>query len=292
MDTSMARPQIQIEAIRTAVMDGKLDTIGIRHTLLREIALELDKPFGEVNMDYVNACQDFLTRLESNRASAIISHYNENLEVIHRKTTKRINFSVAIGMLRPIAALCLIFIVLFSGLLFPSERIITSQSPDNEQYLVQGVVDPIGSLSQANANNMQTQLGSYVTTDWSYIISLLGYEPRVPIWIPDGWNLKTYKVDFIETFARFSATYENQDFDRYLVFDSIYFYDIEDLHAEIEQNSAGVQTPIGNMASVYITNNIDDAVAVWYEGHMRFILTGPVSGEDLICCIKSMYSSE
>lgn len=184
-----------------------------------------------------------------------------------------------------------IFIVLFVGLLFPSERIVTTQSPDNEQYYAQGMEDPIGSTVQANAHTTQTQYGSYNVTDWEEVVSLFGYEPNVPTWLPDGWHIDNYQVDFFEPITHFCATYAHEGIDRRIVFNTVYYFDIESVYLELEQNEAGTYMTIGGM-NVYITSNVNDAVAVWYDGHMECILTGPITTEALIQCIESIYSSE
>lgn len=79
---------IQIDAIKQAIINRTLDAQTIHQTLLAEITLELDKPFEEVDMKYVNACEELLVSLNRNRAAAVVSHYDSNLKAIRKRLHK------------------------------------------------------------------------------------------------------------------------------------------------------------------------------------------------------------
>lgn len=291
MDTSMARHQIQIEDIKVALQSNASDVRRIRNILLHEIDRELDKPSEEVNMSYVNACQDFLMRLDCNKANTVASHYRENLDAIHMRINKSSRPLRVNHYLRPVVALTLVIAILFGGLLFPGSQIITEQGDDEQLYYVQGVTNPLGSTSRADAEMAVLSDGKLVTNDWDELVSTLGFAPFAPSWLPLDWAVVTYRFEAIATFSRLNVTYQNASTGQYMIFDSIFFYDIENFYAAVEQNQAGTVTKLDNGLNIYLTNNFDNVVAVWQEGRIQYTLSAPIAVDDMIHCVESVYSS-
>ena len=95
-DSSMAYSQIQLEAIRQAISDGRLTAQQIHSILLEEITNELNKPKEEVDTEYISACQELLGSLNRSRTAAVVSHYEENLQAIRNKMQPRFSFSPCI----------------------------------------------------------------------------------------------------------------------------------------------------------------------------------------------------
>ena len=141
-DSSTASRQIQIEAIRQSISNGDLTAQQIHDVMLAEITTELSKPQEEVDIDYVNACQALLMELNSPRAAVTPSHYEQNLTAVRKKFQPRFSFAPHTLWGRFATVLCLIVLITTAGLLMPEGWIITRQSEDEGQYIMQGVKTP------------------------------------------------------------------------------------------------------------------------------------------------------
>lgn len=95
-DSFAERPSENIEAIRQAITDGTLDAETMHRTPLAEMHRELRNE--EVDLEYVNACEELLGLLNRDRASAVVSHYCSNLEAIHQRMKKETKPSVSLSL--------------------------------------------------------------------------------------------------------------------------------------------------------------------------------------------------
>lgn len=284
MDSSIANAQSTIEAIKARITDGSLDAQTLHKRLIYEIERELSKPSEEVNMTYVETCEDLLDRLNIEKENTVASHYFCNLEAIRQAITPK-ERKPAYNKLRFVVAFCAMLLVLFSGALFQQFQVLKTQSPDEEQYIIQGAKVPPDLT--ANAAEYR-ESGFWDTGDWNEAVKLYGKTPCVPTWIPEGWYIDYYSIDFTQTFIRFAITYSNDVADYHLIFDSVTYDDITNLRAEIEQNQSGEYLILGNGSKVYLTDNISNISVCWVKDKTKYVLSGPVSQEELLQCIISI----
>jgi len=284
MDSSIANVQSKLEAIKGHISDGSLDAQALHNCLIHEIDHEISKPSEEVDMEYVEMCEDLLERLASENKVKAASHYFHNLEAI-RQTIMPRKQGLAFNRLRPMAAFCAMLLVLFSGVLFQHAQVRVTQSPDGEQYIIQGA--EVTPDLTANAARYQ-ESGFWDTEDWNEAIKLYGSTPCVPTWVPKGWRVERYSIDISESFVRFAVTYTNATGDGHLIFDTVAYDDTADLRAELEQNEGGEYRNMGNGISAYITNNMDNLSACWIKGQTKYVLSGTITENDLWQCIQSI----
>ena len=287
-DSSMAYSQIQLEAIRQAISDGRLTAQQIHSILLEEITNELNKPKEEVDTEYISACQELLGSLNRSRTAAVVSHYEENLQAIRNKMQPRFSFSPCTGWKRIATAMCLALVFLCVGLFIPEGWIITHQTEDEGQYIMQGIETPAGFGSVADAGPALDHIGIYDTTSWQEVVHLMGGKPQVPHWLPSGWTILTYTVSLTDVSSGLTIIYLHDETGGSLLFQSTTFFDLSSLYSYIEQNSEGVVTELADGTKVYITDNIDTATATWHSTHSTYLLSGDVTKDKLVRIVDSM----
>lgn len=287
-DSSVAYSQIQLEAIRQAISDGRLTAQQIHSILLEEITNELNKPKEEVDTEYISACQELLGSLNRSRTAAVVSHYEENLQAIRNKMQPRFSFSPCTGWKRIATAMCLALVFLCVGLFIPEGWIITHQTEDKGQYIMQGIETPAGFGSVADAGPALDHIGIYDTTSWQEVVHLMGGKPQVPHWLPSGWTILTYTVSLTDVSSGLTIIYLHDETGGSLLFQSTTFFDLSSLYSYIEQNSEGVVTELADGTKVYITDNIDNATATWHSTHSTYLLSGDVTKDKLVRIVDSM----
>ena len=287
-DSSVAYSQIQLEAIRQAISDGRLTAQQIHSILLEEITNELNKPKEEVDTEYISACQELLGSLNRSRTAAVVSHYEENLQAIRNKMQPRFSFSPCTGWKRIATAMCLALVFLCVGLFIPEGWIITHQTEDKGQYIMQGIETPAGFGSVADAGPALNRIGTYDTTSWQEVVHLMGGKPQVPHWLPSGWTILTYTVSLTDVSSGLTIIYLHDETGGSLLFQSTTFFDLSSLYSYIEQNSEGVVTELADGTKVYITDNIDNATATWHSTHSTYLLSGDVTKDKLVRIVDSM----
>ena len=233
-DSSVAYSQIQLEAIRQAISDGRLTAQQIHSILLEEITNELNKPKEEVDTEYISACQELLGSLNRSRTAAVVSHYEENLQAIRNKMQPRFSFSPCTGWKRIATAMCLALVFLCVGLFIPEGWIITHQTEDEGQYIMQGIETPAGFGSVADAGPALDHIGIYDTTSWQEVVHLMGGKPQVPHWLPSGWTILTYTVSLTDVSSGLTIIYLHDETGGSLLFQSTTFFDLSSLYSYIE----------------------------------------------------------
>lgn len=287
-DSSMAPRQIQTEAMRQSISSGNLTAQQIHDTLLTEITVELSKPQEEVDIDYVNICQDFLMELNSNRAASTPSHYEQNLTAVRRKFQSRFSFGHLTVLGRFAVAMCLVVLITTASLLAPEGWIITRQSEDEGQYIMLGVEAPDGFRSIAEASPCHSNNGYYRTVDWTEAVTLLGGVPEVPRWLPSRWTIYDYIIDSTEIYARFSITYVHDNNSESLYYEATTYYSVEDINQIVEQNHEGNIHKLPDGPLVYITNNFEYTSATWTRNNTVYFLNGTIAEDVLIRIITSV----
>ena len=286
-DSSMAPRQIQIEAIRQSISRGDLTAQQIHDILLAEIAAELSKPQEEVDIDYVNVCQDFLMELNSSRTAVLTSHYEKNLSAVRKKIQSRFSFGPCTILGRFAVVMCIVVLITVSSVLLPEGWIITRQSEDKGQYIMQGIKTPEGFVSVAEAGPSQNCSGNYTTLEWSEVVYYLGGIPPVPQWLPSGWYIYQYTVGLMNSASTLTVTYAHESKDSYLTYTYYIFFDY-DLFMAIEQDDTGIYETLADGTTVYLGTNIDSLCASWFTDHAQFMVTGKMSKEELLRIVESI----
>lgn len=286
-DSSTAHRQIQIEAIRQSISSGDLTAQQIHDTLLTEITAELSKSQEEVDIDYVNVCQEFLMELNRSRAAAVPSHYEQNLTAVRRRFHSRFSFGPRTFLGRFAAIMCLVVLITTAGLLVPEGWIITLHSEDEGQYIMQGVKTPDGFVSVAEAGPSLRDVGLYSTSEWSEVVQLLGGIPPVPQWLPSGWYINQFTVGIMDKASSLTITYSNENKDSHLTYTYYIFFEYN-LYMAVEQDSAGFYERLNDGTTVYITTNMGNLCASWHTDHAEFMVTGTITSEELLQIVDAV----
>lgn len=287
-DSSAARSQIHLEAIRQEISEGRLTTQQIHNILLKEISNELNKPTKEVDTEYLHACQTLLDKLNQNRSANIPSHYEQNLIALRKKNRPRFNWFSQTGLARFATVMCLAVIILCSGLLVPEGWIISRHTEDEGQYIMQGIETPTGFGSVADAGPALDHIGVYDTTSWQEVVYLMGGKPHVPQWLPSGWSILSYTVSLTDVSSGLTIIYLHDETGGSLLFQSTTFFDVSSLYNYVEQNNVGTFTELADGSKVYITENIDNATATWHSTHSSYLLSGSVTQDELVRIVDSI----
>ncbi len=283
MDSLWERHQIQ--AIRQAISEGRLDAKKVHQAMLDEISKELDKPLGEVNMDYVNACDKLLTELNHSRAAAAESHYASNLTAIRRRLRFASRCRITAYSFRFGIACCLVVILVFGGVLFSADRFDVLLSPDDEQVIVQGVEGNGAVESQANVLRSS---GNYKTTDRKEALAAYGNVPTALKWLPEGFEEQSYNIDLIEAYKSITIIYQKTGSNASLVFTERNYYEMNMARREIEQNASGRTINLQDGTVVYITSNYELLVANCFKGNVQCTLYGSIDESDFEKCLGSI----
>lgn len=286
-DSSVALRQRKLKAIHEAISDGRLTAEQIHKSLLEEITKELNKPQEEVDIVYVNACQDFLFELNCTRNRDTPSHYTENLLVIRERICSHSFFSSHKSLTRFAIVFSVLVIMFCSSLMMPEGWIVFRQSDDEGQFIMQGLKVPEELLSVAKAGPSLENLGVYTTTNWEEVVQLLGGIPMVPHWMPIGWSIQQYNVILTETSSSLSIVYIHENSGELISYTYYVLFDY-DLYMLVEQDKEGDIESLNDGRKVYITKNINRFTASWNLDHIEFLLTGNMSKEHLIKIIESV----
>lgn len=287
-DSSAAHSQIHLEAIRQAISEGRYSAQQIHNILLKEISKELNKPTKEVDMEYVNACQALLDELNQTRAAQAPSHYAQNLNALQKKNHHRFNLCPQSGLARFAAVMCLTIFLLCLGLLIPDGWILSRQTEDVGQYIMQGIETPAGFGSVADAGPALDHTGVFDTTSWQEVVYLMGGKPQVPRWLPSGWYILSYTVSLTDVTSSLTIIYRHEETESSLIFQSTTFFELSSLYNHVEQNNVGSLTKLINGTKVYITENIDNTTATWNSTDSSCLLSGNVSQKELVRIVDSM----
>lgn len=211
----------------------------------------------------------------------------ESLMRVNRQLFRRSKRHAAIRFALKVAAVLILvlFTALFHDQLANQNLLHGNTTEDGTQYRIEGhnPTDTIIDTGSAVDTVKRIQLSTQNITEIEHI---LGYKPKLPSWIPDGWALSYYTLFSTEETLLFSATYENPACEEALVY-SCHIYAHPDMAAATyEQDSEGTHETWNNQ-NVYLTTNIGYHMAIWTNGAESCHIGGPVSFDTL----KKMFES-
>lgn len=195
-------------------------------------------------------------------------------------------------VLRIAVALAVIVLIVCSGLLARS-------SFDIEEWLEN---DEYGEWHIFRATNVNTPTvgtaeaaapfkGEFhlKTEDWDEFISVLGWTPRVPTWLPQDWELHHYEANDIEPYCSSTLVYKNPAQRFSLVINQTIYRDMSDLSFGLHQDEEGSYIELENGLSIYLAPLDGDCNIYWLDGATAYIIFAPTSEEDALHIIRSMY---
>jgi len=290
MDSNSCQGNKKIDAIKKQINSGELTSDDIRRYLAKAMNTELSKPFAEIDNEYIAACQKLLNDLLNiNTTESKQPQYEREL-VQRIEMEKPCSIRKKIYTTMAIAAALLIFSIVGQGLL-SREWLEGSPSQDAQQYVVSGhEIDP----HLINTGIASSDLGSskkLATQSIDEAIAVLGFAPLLPTHFPGGWTFYTYYAEQNNIFQWFYEALTSSNHEHVLIFDMKKFSDVAKADEYLQQSELGTRTVV-NGWDVYITSNIDEAVAIWIDGTVCYSLYGPLSYDEMIAVINSIKKGE
>ena len=292
MDTNR---QTKVRQILKAIEYGNIPREEIRQRLQQIIDDELS---GAVEAKYdqekIEICSDLLMRVTSGEPFPEINDTTQAVEQISvnvEKTRKRRR--VARYVLRTAAAVLVIVVGLIAaGVISPIRWFTKRSSEDEQQYIVQGHEISIGieTISAAIAEHEQSGLGTLSSTDQSEIICFLGFDPRIPNTLADGFTLERCDIIINSMRIHISCNYTRDDssITNSIVKLNIYYCtDMEEAYFTMEQNEEGEIISIYNV-DVYRTKNYDRNMYNWTQGCQIMMFRTRESTELAEKCIEEI----
>lgn len=282
----------RLAKIKDAIKKGELTKEIIERRLNAAIDAELRKTDSPADMDLINACQDLLWEINmhgepyhSNQQQSLAALREKLAKMERAKKRKRRVLSIAM------ATFLLVVGSFAVDSAFHRQWLEGEQAPDEQQYIISGQENDPGLLTESQAGNEPIPYPqSITTTNLEEVVSILGYTPLMPTWLPEGWSLETYYVRVSSPIA-LRIMYQNEQEEELIRLSHTIYPDIESASFAFEQEKAGSEA-IRNGWHVYLADNLGSPVAVWQDKVTCYSLTGPISKEELLKIIQSIQRGE
>lgn len=279
-----------VAKILSAIENGTLPYDETIRRLEEIVDRELEKSDPPADMGLISACEDLLWELNTNGKLPFASHLEANRAAIMKRLSREHKQKAAWTFtLRTIAvtAAAFVLMVVADGVL--NHKWLTQYSTDDEQqYVIQGqAVDPRlvdGSLATENQ-----EIGELTTSDWDAVVAFLGYEPKVPTWLPEGWAIRYYYASKNLVSSTLTIYYYFAHVDREsMIWSQERYTDIEDAFATFEQNAMGELITLAGH-DIYYTINVDKIMCIWQEEECVSSLSGTAELKDILRIIESIW---
>ena len=147
------------------------------------------------------------------------------------------------------------------------------QAPDEQQYIISGQENNPGLLTESQAGNEPIPYPqSITTTSLEEVVSILGYTPLMPTWLPEGWTIESYYIRMGDT-SVIRIMCQNEQEEELLRLSIFVYPDMESALFAFEQERAGDEI-ICNGWNVYLAENFGSPVAIWQDKVTCYSITG------------------
>lgn len=277
MDIVSEAKRKELERIEHQYREGDMTQKQAMAWLLQAIEQEIQKPDAEIDDAWIDACEQLMDSIEQPQEWP--DHRQESWAAIQtgmRKARRdtRIRQTVRVACV----AACLVLMLI--GVSYSKQWFQGEQSSDEQVYTLSGQQVEIGTATQAVADGNETWR-ECETANFQELCDFLGYVPRMPTWVPEGWLLNSYYAVIDWQSQRISVAYEHPDQKYLLTYDCIQADDISSISADFYQDGAGERVQLLNGLDIYLTTNTGDPVAVWTTSNSYACATGPVTVEAL-----------
>ena len=280
--------EAQLAKIKDAIKKGELTKEIIERRLNAAIDAELRKTDSPADMDLINACQDLLWEINmhgepyhSNQQQSLAALREKLAKMERAKKRKRRVLGIAM------ASFLLVVGSFAVDAAFHRQWLEGEQAPDEQQYIISGQENDPGLLTESQAGNEPISYPQSITTT---SLSILGYTPLMPTWLPEGWMIESYYIRMGDT-SVIRIIYQNEQEEELLRLSISAYPDMESATIAFEQEKAGNEI-ICNGWNVYLAENWGSPVAIWQDKVTCYSITGPISKEELLKIIQSIQIRE
>lgn len=286
MDSNHCSGNKYADAINELLNSGKLTPQDATRRLANAVDKELEKAPEDIRESFITTCEDLMYAI--NNKDAYVSQAQSSRKELEGKLEKkrrRGSMSKRILAVAGIAAMLVIGVIIVDGALH-REWLEGNSTQDQQQFEVIGnVVDP-GLVDDGYAG-VSDETREINTASFDEAVEVLGFDPPVPTWLPDGWVIETHYAFAEEGYARFSIDMVSETGSRKLKYEIRKYSDVETARYSFEQNEHGSKVQ-SNGSDIYWTENFERVTAIWLDGDMSYALHGAVSRSELIRIINSI----
>ena len=276
----------KLQAIKEALKNGSITKEQLFTRLSNAVEQEYQKPVSEQDVAFLSACQDILDEMRTGKV--YVSRKEEckkalkqclSQEVRHRSKKQNVLWRGAL------AAFALIVLAVGVEMLLHREWLEGASTDDGQQYVVQGQEMDPGIISDGIADN-EPRTGELTTTNLDEAIKFLGFEPDLPTWMPEGWNVENYYVAAVSDSLKIITNYVTPDV-QIVAFSQTRFLSIEDAFLSFEQNQEGTLFQIDKI-EVYSAQNLERNRYTWKMNEDIFSLSGVINDLEATQMITSI----
>ena len=274
--------------ILAAIEDGTLTKEKLEKGVCTLIKMELEQNEHPANRELVSACESLMEKIHQTRYT---SNAQESRKTVMTRLEQRAKRKATMQHAGRIAAvLILAFTIGITSDLLRNRQVLSGQSTvDEQQYIVTGKREIDGVFIQDSLADMQ---GSILNSkELDEIVDVLGIEPEVPTWLPEGWLPKRYNASSSKYLSSLKLIYANDNSDYFLRYTLSIYATADDAAVAFEQNNSGFNKVINGM-KIYLSINEESTVAVWLNENICYSLSGPIDADDMMQIIESLQERE
>ena len=274
--------------ILAAIDDGTLTKEKLEKGVCALIKMELEQNEHPANRELVSACESLLEKIHQ---TSYTSNTQESRKTVMARLEQRAKRKATMQHAGRIAAvLILAFTIGLTSDLLRNRQVLSGQSTvDEQQYIVTGKREINGVFIQDSLADMQ---GSILNSrELDEIVDVLGIEPEVPTWLPEGWLPKRYNASSSKYLSSLKLIYANDNSDYFLRYTLSIYATADDAAVAFEQSKAGFNKTVNN-TKVYLSINEENTIAVWLKENICYSLSGPIDLDNIMQIIESLQERE
>ena len=274
--------------ILAAIDDGTLTKEKLEKGVCTLIKMELEQNEHPANRELVSACESLLEKIHQ---TSYTSNTQESRKTVMARLEQRAKRKATMQHAGRIAAvLILAFTIGLTSDLLRNRQVLSGQSTvDEQQYIVTGKREINGVFIQDSLADMQ---GSILNSrELDEIVAVLGIEPEVPTWLPEGWLPKRYNASSSKYLSSLKLIYANDNSDYFLRYTLSIYATADDAAVAFEQSKAGFNKTVNN-TKVYLSINEKSTIAVWLNENICYSLSGPIDLDNIMQIIESLQERE
>lgn len=287
MDSSNGTANYKLQAIKDAIKNGILTKEEISRRLTYAISEEYQKDPAIRDNRFILACEKILYEMHTGKS--YVSRKEESkkalIERLERKAERHSIHIIRKAWRVVVVACALVVLIIGADIVLHREWLRWRSTFDEQQYVVQGQsVDP-GLMTESYAANGQGN-AELTTTDLNELISFLGYEPTIPIWLPDELSIENYYASVMSDETIIRVHYSQNSSEDEIVYTQISYSNAEDAYSTFEQNEEGNVFFIESQI-VYQAENMHRPRYNWIKGNNAYSLAGILNEEAMKHMIQS-----
>lgn len=272
-----------VKQIMKAIDNGKLPTDETQRRLFELIEKEANQTDRPADEDLVSACLELLEQLQG------------QTDVIDEERTVKLNQRIAVAVekkkqrqervritFRAVSAIAAV-LVLIVGIGFPLRWtwFESRSTPDEQQHVIMGHEITVDMVATAIADSTSYDTTTISVDDFTQIDQILGIPLGIPAVLAEEWVASKGFINYFPGYIKVSLVYENIDGSGQQVASVINLYtDIDFAYFSFEQSREG-ELISTNGIEYYVSDNMGQTSACWYNAATYVFITGDVSKDDM-----------